>query len=205
MNPFKRALENTLSHEGVYDNNPHDTGGQTVYGIARKSNPNWEGWKLVDDLLGNDTRRTANNTKKIEDASEILMLYVERLYKQRYWNVNNLDSVAATGSYKLGEKLFDVGVNMGPGQAAKFLQEALNCLNASEKPLIVDGGLGALTLAALAKYGGTSSRRSRTVSEVDNVIIKTINGLQFEKYHRIIKNNPVQKAFFFGWINRRIK
>ena len=41
-------ISKTLETEGGYVNDPSDSGGETYCGIARNSNPKWEGWKIVD-------------------------------------------------------------------------------------------------------------------------------------------------------------
>lgn len=48
---FQETYQTVIKpHEGLYANNPKDTGGETYEGIARKKIPNWSGWKLVDQV-----------------------------------------------------------------------------------------------------------------------------------------------------------
>ena len=49
MADFKKALTETLRHEGGYVNDPKDPGGETYKGISRKNHPDWEGWNIIDE------------------------------------------------------------------------------------------------------------------------------------------------------------
>ena len=82
----------------------NDRGGMTYAGIARNANPNWPGWKYVDE--GKSPPKNM----------------VHALYKVQYW-----DSVSA-GSCKDGrvaEILFSCSVLRGPGRALKMAQAAM--------------------------------------------------------------------------------
>ncbi len=60
-------------HEGGYTNDPVDVGGETYRGIARRYNPQWEGWDLIDD--------TKPNIKHTN-----LDPYVHKFYEEKYWD-----------------------------------------------------------------------------------------------------------------------
>src|SRR5690606_3461871 len=94
---FLRAVEVVLRHEGGYVNDPHDPGGETKYGISKRSYPSLD--------IANLTR---------EDAIAI--------YYKDFWQRHNYaqlqDDIVAT-------KLLDMAVNMGPATAHRLLQEAL--------------------------------------------------------------------------------
>lgn len=94
---FLRAVAVVLDHEGGYVNDPRDPGGETKYGISKRSYPSLD--------IANLTR---------EDA--IAIYY--RDWWQRYGYGRLQDEAVAT-------KLLDMAVNMGPAAAHKLLQEAL--------------------------------------------------------------------------------
>jgi lysozyme family protein len=101
---------------------------------------------------------------------------------------------------RLGEELFDTGVNMGPKVAATFLQDALNILNrgGSDYPdVAADGDIGPMTLHALA---GLKARRDGA----EQLLLRAVDGLQLARYIAIAKANPSQEAFVPGWIANRI-
>ena len=94
---FLRAVEVVLKHEGGYVHDPRDPGGETKYGISKRSYPSLD--------IANLTR---------EDA--IAIYY--RDWWQRYGYDRLQDDAVAT-------KLLDMAVNMGPATAHRLLQEAL--------------------------------------------------------------------------------
>ena len=66
---FDDIIEVVLHHEGGYVNDPDDPGGETNFGVAKRSHPD------VD---------IANLTK--DGAKEI--------YKEHYWNKNKVESLS---------------------------------------------------------------------------------------------------------------
>lgn len=94
---FFQAVEVVLAHEGGYVNDPRDPGGETKYGISKRSYPHLD--------IANLTR---------EDA--IAIYY--RDWWQRYGYGRLQDEAIAT-------KLLDMAVNMGPATAHRLLQEVL--------------------------------------------------------------------------------
>ncbi len=99
---FDQATDILLSDrvEGGYSNNPYDAGGETMWGITRKT-------ALRHGYEG-DMRLLPK-----EKAKEI--------YRSDYWDVNHIDSLPDILRYSV----FDAGVNSGPPQAATWLQRAL--------------------------------------------------------------------------------
>ena len=101
---FDEIIEVVLHHEGGYVNDPDDPGGETNFGIAKRSHPD------VD---------IANLTK--DGAKEI--------YKEQYWDKNKVESL----SEDLRHIYFDMCVNQGRGRAVKILQRAANAKGANLK------------------------------------------------------------------------
>ena len=94
---FKDLIEGILVREGGYVDHPSDPGGETKYGIAKRSHPK-------EDIK--------NLTK--ERAAEI--------YEKDYWTPSRASSIPGS----LQETYFDMVVNMGQRRAVKILQEACN-------------------------------------------------------------------------------
>ena len=101
---FDEIIEVVLHHEGGYVNDPDDPGGETNFGIAKRSHPD------VD---------IANLTK--DGAKEI--------YKEHYWDRNKVESL----SEDLRHIYFDMCVNQGRGRAVKILQQSANAKGAGLK------------------------------------------------------------------------
>lgn len=189
MSNFYEAYRITMSHEGGYVNDPDDSGGETYCGIARKYHFEWSGWVIIDKIK-------ATCTLKVNEIlpSTILKDKVLEFYKVKFWDINLLDRIHSS---KISGELFDTGVNMGTGTAAKFLQEAANLLNKNGRrhpDLIVDGKIGNKTISTI--NGVYASTR------LELALLKTLNGLQFMKYVNICKSRPSQEKFFYGWLNR---
>ena len=97
MSKFDEIIEVVLEHEGGYVNDPKDPGGETNFGIAKRSHPD------VD---------IKNLTK--EGAKEI--------YKEVYWHKNKVESLPE----ELWHIYFDMCVNQGKSRAVKIIQRAVN-------------------------------------------------------------------------------
>ena len=118
MANLKISLLKTLSHEGVWSNDPDDSGGRTYKGIAEASNPKWSGWKIID--LNIDDK----NFPKCLESNVSLQNAVEECYRTNYWNKISGDKIL---NQKIADNLFDTAVNMGPSTAIKLEQRAIKC------------------------------------------------------------------------------
>lgn len=186
MADFEKAFNMTMGHEGGYVDDPTDTGGETYRGIARRYNPSWSGWSIIDDEKGKAAfpqQLGSNGT---------LQYSVQCFYKEKYWDVNCLDEF----SQDLSNEMFDTGVNMGTVRAAKFLQRALSYLNRNEKlfpDLVDDGIIGDKTFSAMI----------RIAHEKDGeILLKVMNVLQGMHYLDYMKKSPTQEKYARGWFKR---
>jgi len=100
MSNFQTAISVVLAHEGGYVNNPADPGGETNFGISKRSYPN------VD---------IANLT--VDQATAI--------YLRDFWQPYGYDSII---NDDCATKIFDTAVNIGNSRSFKFTQQALNTL-----------------------------------------------------------------------------
>jgi len=97
MANFNQAFEIIIGHEGGYVNDPDDPGGETKFGISKRSYP-----KVV-----------------------ILNLTIDQakaIYLADYWNPINGDQIA---SQKMAESIFDFAVNAGVGTSAELAQKVI--------------------------------------------------------------------------------
>lgn len=95
---FKAAIAIVLKHEGGYVNDPKDAGGETKYGISKRSYPNVD----IKNLT-------------VEDATAI--------YYRDWWSAHPYEQM---NHDQLAAKVFDTAINMGAKRAHRFLQEAAN-------------------------------------------------------------------------------
>lgn len=93
---FDRAFERLIGHEGGYVNHPSDPGGETKYGITKRSYPN-------EDIRGMTLERA------------------KAIYRRDFWGAAGCDAVADAAKFDL----FDMAVNSGVKTAIKTLQRAV--------------------------------------------------------------------------------
>ena len=92
MKDFDKALKFVLKWEGGYSNDPRDPGGETKYGISKRSYPN-------------------------EDIKNMTLARAKEIYYQNYWLKTGCDDLP----YPFNIVVFDTAVNMGRGRAIKFI------------------------------------------------------------------------------------
>lgn len=137
MANFEPAYKITRAHEGGYANLSIDNGGETWRGVARKANPTWPGWKIVDAIKA---ANPADLNAALAGHKELDAL-VLALFRNGYWDCLSLDALHCQ---QTANQLFDVSVNCGSGTAAKMSQKALNVFH--QPALAVDGKVGRLTI-----------------------------------------------------------
>lgn len=94
---FNLAFDRLIGHEGGYVNNPRDPGGETNWGISKRSYPNLNIRKLTRD-----------------DSKQI--------YYRDFWSQIHGDRLPDGVAYQL----FDFAVNSGIGTAIRYYQRALD-------------------------------------------------------------------------------
>jgi len=96
---FETAVVIILNHEGGYVNDPNDPGGETNFGISKKSYPDLD--------IKNLTREGA-----------------VAIYRRDYWDKLQLEEMPEP----IRLLVFDSAVNQGKTRAIKFLQAALGVI-----------------------------------------------------------------------------
>lgn len=145
-----------LKSEGGYVNNPADPGGMTNLGVTKATWENWVG--------------------RASDEAEMRNLKPEKvapLYKNKFWDMCRCDDLPSGVDYLV----FDFAVNAGPGRSAKILQTAVGATP--------DGGIGPMTLAAVAKYDA-------------NELVEKFSQAKEDFYRSL----PTFGTFGKGWLNR---
>lgn len=122
MADFKAAFGKLIVVEGGYVNDPDDHGGETKYGISKRSYPS-------------------------VDIAALTLDGAAIIYKRDFWDAASLDKINHQG---IAEEAFDSMVNIGPA-VKTWLQKAYNLTNYAEGnvDLNVDGDIGPVTVAAI--------------------------------------------------------
>lgn len=96
MASFDIAVEKTLAYEGGYVNDPKDPGGETNFGISKRSYPN-------------------------VDVKNLTKAQAKEIYRRDFWNAVQGDAVKNQAA---ANSVFDMAVNAGPGTAKKMANKA---------------------------------------------------------------------------------
>ena len=119
MATFDDAYKNLSIKEGGYVNDSDDSGGETYRGISRRYNVDWEGWKIVDNYK---RKYFGKSLSKRLDNDKELQIMIKVLYKNKYWDVFELDDIP---SQRIAYQMFDTCVNCGPAAAIRFAEASL--------------------------------------------------------------------------------
>jgi lysozyme family protein len=128
MATFDIAIKTVLNNEGGYVNDPLDAGGETNFGISKRSFPN-------------------------VDIKGLTQTQAAKLYQTSYWTSN--PQLAKIQDQAVATKTLDLMVNMGSARGIKILQASINEVAGSERNLPVDGKLGPMTVARANEIDAT--------------------------------------------------
>lgn len=157
MADFNQAYERMIADEGGYQltNVKDDRGGQTFAGISRAMNPDWSGWKYIDDGLVPPAYR------------------VREFYRTSFWLPIKGDAIF---NQDIASSIFNFHVNAGV-PARKLAQVVVG--------VTPDGVFGDKTLTALnsidaevfkARYALAKIARYRDIVAKDRTQIKFLLG-----------------------------
>ena len=173
-------IDGVIAREGDYSNHPADKGGPTRWGVTEQ----------VARAYGYQGSMRAYPRE-----------HAAAVYRAIYWVRPGFDAVALVLP-DLAEELFDIGVNMGPTVAGKFLQRSLNVLNqgAQHYPdVVADGDCGPLTIAALKAFV------KRRGAEGGERLLMAVRSLRGARYIEISEARPANEAFTYGWLGRMVE
>ncbi|HEV7380388.1 MAG TPA: glycosyl hydrolase 108 family protein [Dyadobacter sp.] len=148
---FDEAIEHVLSSEGGYVNNPNDSGGETKYGISKRSYP-----KL--------------------DIKNLTRAQAKAIYRTDFWDKVKADQLASAVRFHV----FDFAVNAGVSTAIKTLQFAAgskkdgvlgpNTIKGSQRVSARDFGV-----ARIRHYTALARDRPKDRVFLDGWLIRTLD------------------------------
>lgn len=177
---YRQKIDALIGREGGYSNHPDDTGGETMWGITAA------------------VARAFGYTGRMRDMPRST---AAEIYRTRFWLQPRFDVVDDV-SPKLAEKLFDIGVNSGQSTGVRFMQRALNVLNQNQRAfpdIAVDGGIGAMTMAALKAF------LSARGADGHRVLLGMVAAQQSVFYIECAERRVENETFEYGWqLNRAL-
>jgi lysozyme family protein len=124
---FDACFDRLIGHEGGYVNNPRDPGGETKYGVSKRSYP------------------------KV-DIAGLTLEHAKAIYRRDFWDRLQCDALPAG----LRFHLFDAAVNSGPGNAVRWLQAAVGTAQDGQVgPITLRAVAGYDCATLVARYSGT--------------------------------------------------
>lgn len=191
---YKVSKANTLGHEGGFANVKGDRGGRTWRGVAEAI---WgDSYSEIFQILNMAATRFPDDIKSRETwlyAHEHLEDLVDMFYRTEFWDQQEMGLLPWQS---VADKLFDAAVNCGPQEIGFILQRCLNMANRNELDwgdIKEDGWIGPVTRRNLATL---IDKRGLFKTEV------LIAMEHFQTYRAIVRNDPTQEKFFWGWFNR---
>jgi lysozyme family protein len=172
-------ISELVAKEGLYSNDPNDSGGETMYGITLAE-------ARINGYLG--------------EMKDMPRSVAESIYEKKYWFAPAFDRVSHI-YFDVARELFDTGVNCGTGKAAEFLQIALNALNRQGKDyadIAEDCDIGPATLRALKAY------KAHRGEHGEAVLLKALNCLQGARYIELSRLRQKDESFVYGWLDNRV-
>lgn len=124
---FDQAFDRLISHEGGYVFDPRDPGGETKYGVSKRSYP-------------------------ALDIRALTLADAKAIYRRDYWERAQCDKMPPD----LAFDVFDAAVNSGIGQAIRWLQRALGVADDGQVGALTLGAIQreADTSAIRARFNG---------------------------------------------------
>jgi lysozyme family protein len=141
MKSFGTIINAILKNEGGYVFDKDDPGGETKFGISKKSHPEID----IKNLT-------------IDGALDI--------YRRLYWNPSKAEKLMPELRYQY----FDMVVNAGQPSAVKVLQKACNGKLKSGNKIAVDGRIGRMTIGASEKLEESRLKSYRLLYYADKVV-----------------------------------
>lgn len=172
--------------EKGYVNDPSDSGGETNWGITKKTAEKYKRLWAAHNWNGN------MKTMPLSFAYDV--------YLVGYWNEQSLDLILPINDI-LAEKLFDIGVNYSTYYAQEWLQRILNVMNnrgSYYEDLVVDGDIGSATRDALQAYVNKRGEEGLAV------LITGLNCFQGMHYITLSEKREKDEKWTYGWMRARV-
>jgi lysozyme family protein len=181
VDPFVALILPVLQEEGMgtLTDDPNDAGHVTIWGVTEA------------------IARAAGFAGPMADMTQDQAIAI---YRTIFWQQPHFDAIY-TIIPTLAAYMLDIGINLAPAEAGRFLQRSLNVLNNAETlfaDLKVDGNCAAKTQAALKAY-----RVVRAAQDGDLVILGMVRAMAVIRYVELAEANTGDERYEYGWQRAR--
>lgn len=170
---FRTALSYILEHEGYYSNHPHDYGRETYCGISRVFNPDWIGWKYIDQYKLSHKIGWNDSVPNLKHW--VLDHYLDIWVKEDFFSIEDQD----IANYTL-----DLRINATIG--VKVIQKTLNDMGYN---IPVTNQMNSLTICTINS------------TEKWEFLVKLM-GNRIDFYTGIVDRRQSQIVFLNHWVKR---
>lgn len=177
MSDFLPAVEKTLAHEGGFVQ-VAATGEVANYGLTH--------WFMRSRRGSTQLHSEPASPDEIEVLKDLDEYTAKVIYKDAFWDKQHCGDIR---DQALAEKFFDLSVNMGPGQAAKLLQRAVNTQGWPDIHVAEDGAVGPKTIEAVNRCPAS-------------ILLCDFQGLAAKFYRDLAASKPVLAKNLTGWLAR---
>lgn len=169
-------------NEGGYADHPNDRGGKTMYGVTERTARDFGYHGQMRDFP--------------KHCSAAKPICADLVYTTRYIDKPGYRPMAGIEPAVFFE-LVDSAVLHGPGRPSMWFQASINTLCSAR--LGVDGKVGPATIRAYQACQQTQGDVNLCLK-----MLETLDATQKRFFDRIVANNPSQRVFYRGWVNRRV-
>lgn len=148
---FERAVTRVIENEGGYVDDPYDNGGETKYGISKRSYPNL-------------------------DIRNLTLEGAKFIYYRDFWEPQSYKDF---DSIELAEKVFDLAVNMGSKKANELLQRALRAVGNPVKEDGIIGKVTLAAVNASNEGALLAALRSEAAGYYRSIVTKNVSQNKF--------------------------
>jgi lysozyme family protein len=180
MADFNKAYQLVIAHEGGYVNDPDDPGGETYKGIARKMNPDWLGWHIIDLLKKQPGFPESLQSADAIEIKKQLDYEVSSFYYNHFWLKVNAEKIA---EQQVAESIFDFAINAGIPVSISLAQTVVL--------VTADGIMGPKSIDAINRMDAGQFLSAFALAKI-------------VRYVNICNKKPVSKKYFFGWVVRSL-
>lgn len=171
---FRKTLNHILVYESYYANVKADKGKETYAGISRRFNPDWYGWKYIDQYKKEKGR--INRYQRLPELDFwVLDYYLDIWVKEEFYKFKDQDIV---------NYVFDLRINSNRG-GVKLICKTLQKFNYYHTSKKMTTGI------------------IEDINKIDSkLFLKELRKNRIAYYYTLVRRDKSQKQFINHWIKR---